>query len=89
MANLGVINKYSVLHELPKSANTTDAKNCLSQYLKEPSNIEFLMSTIGSLLYISFSGISLSSILFGNQDGQQTKHTLLCISNELKGTPQK
>ena len=31
----GVINKYSVLHELPKSANTTDAKNCLSQYLKE------------------------------------------------------
>jgi hypothetical protein len=47
------------------------------------------MSTIGSLLYISFSGISLSSILFGNQDGQQTKHTLLCISNELKGTPQK
>jgi hypothetical protein len=30
----GTINKYSVLHDLPKSANTTDAKNCLSQYLK-------------------------------------------------------
>ena len=28
------------------------------------------------------------SILFGNHDGQHTKQTLLCISNEVKGTLQ-
>ena len=31
----GTINKYSVLHDLPKSADTNAASNCLSQYLKE------------------------------------------------------
>lgn len=31
----GTINEYSVLHELPKTANTSDAKICLSKYLKE------------------------------------------------------
>ena len=31
----GTINKYSVLHDLPKSAETSAAINCLSQYLKE------------------------------------------------------
>ena len=30
----GTINKYSVLHDLPKSAETSAAINCLSQYLK-------------------------------------------------------
>ena len=30
----GVINKYSVLHELPKKADTDTARNCLAIYLK-------------------------------------------------------
>ena len=31
----GVINKYSVLHELPKNSDTNTASNCLIKYLKE------------------------------------------------------
>jgi hypothetical protein len=31
----GIINKYNVLHELPKKSDKTTAKICLSEYLKE------------------------------------------------------
>ena len=67
-------------------SSSQSVKDVISATKNEPSNIEFLISIIGSLLYTSFNGISLSSTLLGNQDGQHTKQTLLCISNEVNGT---
>jgi hypothetical protein len=67
--------------------------NFLKPKLKAPSNYtqEVLFELINrkSVRSIDFNWISDVSILFGSQDGQQAKQTLVCISKFLNGTEQK